>query len=77
MMPAAFLYGLNDLQNKFIIQMNKSHLILGTQSTALVIHIIFNYLFVYVYGTGMVGCAFATFLTYSFIYIVNKWKLSK
>ena len=77
MMPAAFLYGLNDIQNKFIIQMNKSHLILGTQSSALVAHICFNYLFVSHFNFGIIGCAFATFLTYIFIYLVNKWKLSR
>ena len=75
-MPGVFLYGLNDIQNKFIIQMNKSHLILGTQSSALVIHICFNYLFVRQFNFGIIGCAFATLLTYVFIYLVNKWKLS-
>ena len=30
MMPAAFLHGLNDLQNKFMVQMNQSKSLLGT-----------------------------------------------
>lgn len=57
--------------------MNKSSLILGTQSSALAVHICLNYFFVNVYKCDMVGCAFATFLTYSFIYFVNRWKLSR
>ena len=75
MMPAAFLYGLNDLQNKFIIQMGKSSLILSTLSMALILHIFSNHYFVNVYNMDMSGCAFATCITYGFIFTVNRWKL--
>lgn len=55
--------------------MNKANLILGTQSSALLLHIFLNYLFVNIWSFDIIGCTIATSLTYLYIFIVNKWKL--
>jgi MATE family multidrug resistance protein len=75
MLPAACVYGLNDIQNKFLIQMNKSHHIFGTQSSALLLHIMFNYIFVTLAQLDIYGCALATTMTWCYIYLLNNWKL--
>lgn len=55
--------------------MNKSSLIFSTQSSALLLHIVFNYLFVSVCKLDIYGCTIATSLTWTYIYCVNNWKL--
>lgn len=55
--------------------MDRAKLILGTQSTAILFHIVFNYLFVKVWPLHLIGCSIATTLTYTYIYFVNRWKL--
>ena len=75
MIPAAFVYGLNDLQNKFMIQMNKQNLILATQSFALLLHIFLNHILLNILHLELQGCALATFATYAFIYLVNRAKM--
>lgn len=39
------------------------------------LHVFLNYLLISVFGLELVGCAVATFVTYSFIFLVNCAKL--
>lgn len=55
--------------------MNKSSQILTTQSSALLLHIGLNHLLTNIYQLELVGCSIATFFTFCFIYLVNRWKL--
>ena len=70
MFPALIIQALNDLQRKFLVQMDLGSIQLKSQLVSTSIHLLANYIFIIVLSFGLKGTGIATLITnaYSFAY---------
>jgi len=61
--PSIFMVGLLDVQRKFLTQVDKTSLSLKVLIPGLLLHVLWNYIFVWYLDLGIMGTAIAMFIT--------------
>ena len=71
--PGVFLMGLQDIQRRYLTQLEKSHVQMKIQVIGTSIHAISSYAFIFRYDLGVLGTGLAGVVSNSFILIGNLW----